>query len=153
EDYKELRAFIASHTPPGQKILPIVSSEWGYTLTKISPEQQAAYAVRAYLANLLSGVPLSIWYEWRDERPGAEDPEAHFGLTELDGKEKPAVASVRAILPHLQGAVIERRMESDKDDYLLLLKQSNGQHALLFWSAEVQQANKVQIAKESYLLT
>ena len=67
-DYQRLRQLIDRYAPAAKKeTIPILSGEWGYSshAKGISVETQAAFAVRQQLINLLSGVPLSIWYDWK----------------------------------------------------------------------------------------
>jgi hypothetical protein len=128
-------AFISEHTREGRPPLPLICSEWGFSSLQVTPDQQADYVLRTHLSNLLSGVPVTIWYEWRDSMPGAADSEAHYGLLDYDGKDKPATQVVRTILPLIRDDVIEHRIPvADPRDYVLLLRHLDNQHALLFWS-------------------
>lgn len=140
KDYDDLRAYISKNTLPGNKVLPIISSEWGYSLTEVTPEQQAAYALRSLIVNKLSGIPISIWYEWRDSLEDDflfGDREAHFGLRDYDDGEKLSFTVVNDILPHLLDTRVEKRIAFANDRiYALLLKDGHGQHGLLFWLAD-----------------
>ena len=59
----------------GGKTLPIVSSEWGYSTgtvgtayTPVATAQlQGDYLARMMLVNLSQGIPLSIWYDWKND--------------------------------------------------------------------------------------
>ncbi|MDD5585892.1 MAG: cellulase family glycosylhydrolase [Alphaproteobacteria bacterium] len=135
-DYEGAKTFIAKNTLPGRKILPAVSTEWGYTTTKVTPEEQAAYALRTHLVNLLSGTPLSLWYEWRDSPRDPADPESHYGLLGVAREDKPAYGALNAVLPKIRDAVIERRLLApDPDNFVLLLRQPDGRKDLIAWSA------------------
>lgn len=135
KDNTSALSFIAEHTRKGQHPLPLICSEWGFSSSEVTPEQQADYVMRMHLSNLLSGVPVTIWYEWRDSMQGETDSEAHYGLIDYVGKDKPAIKAVRAILPLIHDDVIERRiMVEDPRDYVLRLRHPDGKHALLFWS-------------------
>ena len=71
-DYKKLGTRVDQYAPESKRgKIPILSGEWGYaTHTKgLALETQAAFAARQQLANLLSGVPLSIWYDWKNDGP------------------------------------------------------------------------------------
>ena len=86
-NYKPIKDLIAKYAPAG-KTIPIFSGEWGYSVIPegktysfvTSDALQASYFDREMLWNLLNGIPLSIWYDWRndEEKPGAT--EANFGL-------------------------------------------------------------------------
>jgi hypothetical protein len=105
DDYQRLRAMIAQYAPAG-KTVPIICSEWGYsTLWKGFDEaKQAEFLTREFETNVKSGIPLSIWYDWRE---GSGDPtnfQIHFGLVHHDyhaGKTpvydpKPAYGAMKA---------------------------------------------------------
>lgn len=49
-DYQRLHALISRYAPQGKEHLSILSSEWGYSLTWVSQEQQAASFVRLFLS-------------------------------------------------------------------------------------------------------
>jgi hypothetical protein len=143
EDYAAIRAYIAKNTPPGRKILPIINSEWGYSLSEVTPEQQAAYVIRSFVIDRLSGIPVSIWYEYRDSfeddetEIGKMDRESHFGIRDYDDDDKLSATVVKAILPRLRDSYVEKRVTfADDRIYALLLRDSAGQHQLLFWLAD-----------------
>jgi Cellulase (glycosyl hydrolase family 5) len=117
------------------KRLPSICSEWGYNTLAVSLERQADYVLRTHLANLLSGVSATTWYEWRDSMVGADDPEAHFGLIDYGGQDKPAARSVKDVLSVIRNDKIERRLATESDlDYVVLLSSASGAKRLLFWT-------------------
>lgn len=96
-DYAKLRELIERHAPAAKKNkVPILSGEWGYaTHTKgLSLETQAAFAARQQLANLLNGVPLSIWYDWKNDGNDPNEREHNFGTVLPDLKPKPAYVAI-----------------------------------------------------------
>jgi len=144
--YKHLASFMKSNTPKNRKTLPVVTTEWGFTLADMGEPEQAAYVLRSFLLNSLAGVPLSIWYEWRDSGSEQDDPEAQFGLLKQDRTEKLAYKALQAFLPPLKGAVIEKRVEVGNDeDFVLLLKKADGHYSFVFWSSGPQTATKLLI--------
>jgi hypothetical protein len=80
-DYDRLRTMIEKYGPANKRI-PIISSEWGYsTLWKGMDEaKQANYLTRAFETNVGSGIPLSIWYDWREEAGDPTNFQLRFGL-------------------------------------------------------------------------
>ncbi len=137
EAYKNLRKFIAAHTEETKRKLPVLATEWGFTMYDVTAEEQAAFLLRSFMLNSLNKIPLSIWYEWRDARKGEKDPEAHFGLLELNRKPKQSYKALKAFLPPLRGAVIEKRHKAgNEEDYILQLKHPNGKYHLVYWSAD-----------------
>lgn len=136
-DYEVVRAAMLNADHKNRRLMPIVNSEWGYSTSQASEERQAEYIVRSYIINLMNGVPLSIWYEWKDSR-GAEpdDPEGHFGIVTADGDEKPAVESLRNHLSVLKDFRITRRMQvADNFDYVFLLQNDKeNKRAVIAWT-------------------
>jgi hypothetical protein len=111
-DYARLREIIAKYAPPGRTI-PIVCSEWGYSTAwkGIDEAKQAAYLRGAFKVNIAAGIPLTIWYDWRDDGVNPTDPECHFGLvhrTYHPGRDpiydtKPAYAAAKAATAEIAG--------------------------------------------------
>ena len=146
DDNRRVQKFITANISEGREKPTLVSSEWGYSLTQgkshavqVSPEQQAAYVLRTRFANLLSGVPLSIWYEWRDQQADptadASDAGAHFGLFTLDKQPKASFTTLNDILPRIRNAKIERSLPTESTDHFLLsLLQPDGSYTLAFWT-------------------
>jgi hypothetical protein len=133
-------AFVASRAPaaPRRFILPLICSEWGYNTLELGKKQQADYVLRTHLSNLLSGVAVTIWYEWRDSMQGADDPEAHYGLIDYDGKDKPAIEAVRNVLPLISNDRVERRLPTTNDrDYVVLLRGGDDSRKLVFWTTRL----------------
>ncbi len=142
--YEKLRDYVKAFTPKGQNPLPIVSTEWGFTLTHVSPEEQADFLLRSFLMNSLEGVPLSIWYEWRDAREGEGDPEAHFGLLTLRKEEKESYKALAAFLPPLKGARLEKRwVLGGEADFILSFLHPDGRRSLVFWSAAARPKGRI----------
>jgi hypothetical protein len=86
-DYGPLKALVAKYEPAGKNI-PILSGEWGYSVIPAgktysfvtSDAEQASYFDREMLWNLMNGIPLSIWYDWRNDSEKPGDTESNFGL-------------------------------------------------------------------------
>jgi hypothetical protein len=89
--YDEVRRRMA-HYAPGRTV-PIIVSEWGYPVEGLGAEGQAEYLVRALEVNRRAGIPLTIWFNWREPIT----PWHSFGLLDVRGQPKPAyVALARA---------------------------------------------------------
>lgn len=137
-DYRRLRSLIDQYAPPSKTgKIPMVSGEWGYATHRggVSPETQAAFAVRQQLSNLLNGIPLSIWYDWKNDGPDAEEREHNFGTVSETLQPKPAYDAMRVFTRELNGCHITERLpvESDKD-FVLLLTDTNGSRKLAAWT-------------------
>lgn len=84
---------------------PVVSSESGISSYRggVSPDMQASYLVRMRLYDHMAGVPVSVWYDWRNNGAAPADPEDNYGLLDADGAEKPALAALRVLSTQLRG--------------------------------------------------
>jgi polysaccharide biosynthesis protein PslG len=136
-DYKNVRRLIRRYAPADKKNLPIISSEWGYSshTRGVSPDTQAAYLVRMQLANLLDGVRLSIWYDWKDDGTNRAETEQNFGTVHHNLRPKPAYEAVRTMTHELKGYhVICRLNVGSKEDYVLFLEDTTGRFKLAAWT-------------------
>jgi hypothetical protein len=137
-DYKKLRELIDRYAPESKRgKIPILSGEWGYASnTKgVSLETQAAYAVRQQLGNLLNGVPLSIWYDWKNDGHDPADNEQNFGTVKEDLEPKPAYTAVKTMTAELSGYRLERRLDgSAESDFVLLFVNEAGAHKAVGWT-------------------
>jgi polysaccharide biosynthesis protein PslG len=137
EDYARLRGLIERYAPPNKKKLPILSGEWGYaTHTKgVSFGTQAAFIARQQLANLLDGIPISIWYDWKDDGTDPNEREHNFGAVTHDLKPKPAYVAVQTLTKELAGYKVDRRLPTESDkDYILLCTNAQGNQKLAAWT-------------------
>jgi polysaccharide biosynthesis protein PslG len=137
-DYLKLRTMIDRYSPESKKNkLPILSGEWGYSTWKrgVSLETQAAFAVRQQLSNLLNGVPLSIWYDWKNDGSDPNENEHNFGTVLPDLAPKPAYTAIRTLTRELFGYRIMRQIRQPGDkDYVLVCEGSGGPRKLVAWT-------------------
>ena len=138
QDYQKLRAMMERYAPPAKKgKLPILSGEWGYSTFKrgVSLETQAAFAARQQLSNLLNGVPLSIWYDWKNDGPDPNENEHNFGTVLNDLVPKPAYVAIRTLTHELSGFRVLRRLPLPGDkDYALLCTNQKGEQKVAAWT-------------------
>ena len=138
-DYLRLRGLIARYAPAGKRNLPVISGEWGYaTHDKGVPlDTQAAFLVRQQLANLLKGVPLSIWYDWKNDGPDPAYNEHNFGVVDCQLKPKPSYVAVQTMTRELSSCRVARRLfpsGATDDDFILLCENAAGDHKLAAWT-------------------
>jgi hypothetical protein len=127
EDWDRLRTMIAAAEPAPRNV-KMISGEWGYSDVwgGMNQKIQADYIARQYLANLLSGVHLSIWYDWKDDGSSRTDPEHHFGASRQDAAPKAAYEEASLIARQLRGFRFSRRIVvGEPGDYVLLFKKRN----------------------------
>ena len=133
EDYRKLRELMARHAPQGKPLPPILSGEWGYSATwrQYDEARQGKMLPRLWLTNLAEGVPLSIWYDWKDDGPDPKEPEHHFGTVgyEYHGGRDPvydpkaAYKAAKTLTAALAGfRFAERVPVGTPDDYVLRFK-------------------------------
>jgi hypothetical protein len=80
-EYDRLRKLISRYTPVGESV-PIICGEWGYSTAwkGFDDLKQADYLRRMFQLNRKEGIPLTIWYDWRDDGPDPSNQEHRFGL-------------------------------------------------------------------------
>jgi hypothetical protein len=135
-DYQRLRGLIARYAPRG-KTIPIICGEWGYpTSTNGVPlETQAAFIARQQLSNLLQGVPLSIWYDWKNDGEDPGNREHNFGTVASGLNPKPAYFALQAMTRALSGYRIANRPDTgDTNDFVLVFTNSAGLTKLAAWT-------------------
>ena len=136
-DFLKLRVLIARYAPPEKRNLPIISSEWGYaTQHKGLPlATQAAYLLRQQLSNLLAGVPLSIWYDWKNDGSDTNYNEHNFGTVTTKLQPKPSYLAMQTLARELAGYRVARRLETaDTNDWILLCVNAAGAQKLAAWT-------------------
>ena len=152
-DYERLRALIARYTPPSRKTpIPILSGEWGYSTWKrgVTLETQGAFAARQQLSNLLNGVPLSIWYDWKNDGTDPNENEHNFGTVLPDLTPKPAYVAIRTLTRELNGCRIVRRLTlPDDKDHALLCEDKAGYQKLAAWTLGEPHTARIEINLQS----
>lgn len=148
-DYQRLRQLIEQHAPAAKKhTIPILSGEWGYSsnLKGVSIETQAAFAARQQLVNLLQGVPLSIWYDWKNDGDDPGENEHNFGTMTADLKPKPAYVALQTLTHQLSGYRIARRLPlADDQDYVLVCTNSANHQKLAAWTLGQQHVVNISV--------
>ncbi len=140
-DYGRLRALIARYASPARINLPIISSEWGYSTATgaVSENRQAQYLARQWLANLASGVNVSIFYDWRDDGDNPRDREHRFGTVRRNLEPKPSFLAAQKLIRALRGYTVRQRLlGSSPSDWKLLFEQAENPQRLMMveWSTD-----------------
>jgi len=140
KDYARLRELIKRYAPKGKNI-PIISGEWGYSninwdKARLSDDKQAQYLVREFLINLYQKIPISIWYDWKNDGANPDEREHHFGTVMHDLKPKNAYIAAKNLSLNLAGFSIDKRLDMANDkDFAILLKKGK-RKAVAFWTTE-----------------
>lgn len=135
-DYARLRELIDRYAPAGRTI-SIVSGEWGYaTVPKwVSQDKQADYIVRQQLSNLFNGVPLSIWYDWKNDGTDTNYSEHNFGTVGYDLTPKPSYLAIQTMTRELSGyRIAERHDTGNTNDFVLVMTNASGETKLAAWT-------------------
>lgn len=138
--YKKLKDLINQNSQ-SKKTISVISGEWGYsTFVKgkgISLDKQAAYIVRMQLFNLISGIPISIWYDWKNDGINLEEKEHNFGIVMPDLSLKPAYTAIMTMNQQLKGFTIMSRIYTmNKKDYMLLFRNQKDNWKLVAWTTD-----------------
>jgi hypothetical protein len=138
EDYARLRELVKRYAPTGKDI-PIISGEWGYSnlnwdKSRLSEQEQAQYLVRMFLINLHEGIPISIWYDWKNDGTDPNEREHQFGTVRHDLKPKLAYKAAKVLSSTLAGYSIEWRLDlGSEDDFAFKLTKGQNE-AIVFWT-------------------
>lgn len=136
-EFEHLRGLIKQYAPEGKKDLPIVSGEWGYSSnTKgVTLEQQANFIARQQLANLYYGIPISIWYDWKNDGNDPNENEHNFGVVKPDLSPKPAYTAIQTLTRELAGCQLAGRCDiGDTNVFVLVFNKGGRQSKLAVWT-------------------
>lgn len=143
-DYAELRRLIARYLP-GEKQMPIISGEWGYSnlnwdQTRLSEQKQAEYLARMFLTNLHLGIDVSIWYDWKDDGTNPNEREHQFGAVRHDCNPKAAYLAAKVLASTLAGYTLDTRIDLGNENDFALKLTKNGREAIAFWTTAEEHA-------------
>ena len=146
QDYCRLRKLIQQYrtrsgssgigTSMSDRQIQIISSEWGYSSVwrGMSEEKQGALFAREMLTNAANEIPISIWYDWRDDGSKPDEPEHHFGTVfpwYHDNREpvydpKPAYFAAKTLTTFFSDYRFEKRLNVGSDeDYVLVFRKGD----------------------------
>lgn len=160
--YSELRQLLKNYAPPGRKI-DIMCGESGYpdTWKGLNPEPQGKYLARLFLFDVLSDVPLTIWYDWRDDGINPANNEHHFGIVRHDYhpgaadvyEPKPAYDAAKTYAAELTGLRFEKRIALPSPDDFLLSFGGDKTRCLVAWTTSVPHLVKIPAPDGIYAVT
>jgi len=156
-DYGRLRDLIKKYAPAGKEI-PIVSGEWGYShvnwdKSRLSDEQQAQYLAREFLVNLYQKIPVSIWYDWKNDGTDPNEREHNFGTMANDLQPTPTYDAAKTLARALDGySVAERINTGSESDFVLRMKKGR-RTALAAWTTSEKHDVTLKMKKGQGTLT
>ena len=144
-EYARLREAIARFkTSNDSERLPIISGEWGYSSVwrGMNEETQAAMLARQFLTNVANGIPISIWYDWRDDGVDPKEAEHHFGLVRNQYQSgraqvyepKPAYLAAKTLTNQLNGYRFVERMNIGSDNDYVLVFTNGSDRRMVAWT-------------------
>jgi hypothetical protein len=144
-DYYRLREMIKTYSPKGKQIA-IFSGEWGYSSVwpGMNEEKQGQFLARQWLTNVANDIPLSIWYDWRDDGSDPNEPEHNFGMVSNayhEGRDpvydpKPAYLAAKTLTAFFNGYRFEKRLDvGGAEDYLLVFRKAGSPAGQPRWGA------------------
>jgi polysaccharide biosynthesis protein PslG len=141
--YDQVRRLIEKYASPNQQI-DVMCGESGYSTTSsgIDDSTQGKYLARLFLFDVMSGVPLTIWYDWHDDGNDPHNKEHNFGIVHHDYHPgaaqvydpKPAYNAARTYSNELAGFRFKERLKtaSTNDFVLSFTKDTTG--CLVAWT-------------------
>ncbi|MEP6669373.1 MAG: cellulase family glycosylhydrolase [Chthoniobacter sp.] len=147
EEYRSVRLLIRKYAPK-DKIIPIISGEWGYS-DGWNCRTGTSDIDRQFLVNIANDIPLSIWYDWRDDGLDQQNPEHHFGIVQHESvkddklplKPKDAYTAVKVLTEELGGYRFSKRLLVNNENVneepnarLLLFTRGATDQKLVLWS-------------------
>jgi hypothetical protein len=137
-DYVKFRELIARYAPASKQI-PVISGEWGYSninwdKSKLTEQQQADYLVRMFLINSYQNIPVSIWYDWKNDGTDPNEREHHFGTVKHDLNPKAAYLAAKVLSSTLASYSIKEKFDlGNENDFAFKLTNGNSE-AVAFWT-------------------
>jgi hypothetical protein len=141
--------------------LPVWQTEWGYASYAHADEarsdghsdsaqrKQAILAVRECLTTWALGLPVSVWYDLRDDGQNPSNQEHNFGLLHRDGSDKPAMQAVQllskiagtrryvGLVRDVPAGVHAMRLDGPDDSVFVLWSESEASTRMQFSSGQV----------------
>jgi hypothetical protein len=142
--YDRTRQLIKKYAGPDQRI-DVLCGESGYATTwpGIDDATQGKYLARLFLFDVMSGIPLTIWYDWHDDGVDPVNQEYHFGIvrhayhagvaTVYD--RKPGYDAAMTYSHQLEGFRFKKRVKTVSGDDFVLLFAKDATECMAAWTA------------------
>jgi len=125
-DYNRINNLIDKYSH--KESIKLFCGEWGYSTAwkDMDETKQAQYCVREYLTNLMCGINLTIWYDWRNDGTDSKNTEHNFGCVYNNLKPKMTYYAIRTLTSVLKNYKFVNRIGDGHDsDYILRFKRDN----------------------------
>jgi len=141
QDLATLRAIMETGAPACARQTPILSSEWGYSTTwntgaraADSALQQGYFLEREWLVGSYLGLPVSIYYDYKNDGTDPTSPEDNFGTLNADASMKPAYQAAQSLAAALQGFTFSHPIPTDSATAYSMLFLSGAEVAVVNWT-------------------
>lgn len=146
QDYAKLRKMIKKYT---NREIPVISGEWGYSTAgayKLNEKEQADHLVRMFLINMANDIPLSIWYDWKNDGLDKNNKEHNFGLMWYSSNPKLSFLAMQTLSRTMEGYTFVTKLETeDPSNYILKFKNQNGKQIIVFWTTDSNHNSNIPI--------
>jgi hypothetical protein len=111
--------------------------------------------VRQQLSNLLNGVPLSIWYDWKNDGDDPKENEHNFGTMTPDLRPKPAYNALKVMTHELAGyhPLPSANTSGAGPDFNCLFTNDSGRHKTVVWTTGEPHALTLQVPGSAHKKT
>jgi hypothetical protein len=112
----------------------MVVSEFGWHTTgggSVAPGVAGAYAPRFVLGNIAAGIPMTIYYEWRDE--ASEIGRSEPGIQTIDYRPRPAYHQLQAMFRELKDHRFVKTLQNGSTR-VLLFNDPSGSAKIAAWN-------------------
>jgi len=87
-----------------------------------------------FLINSYQNIPVSIWYDWKNDGTNPNEREHHFGTVHHDLNPKAAYLAAKVLSSTLAGYSIKQRIDlGNENDFAFKLTDGN-REAVAFWT-------------------
>ena len=129
----------------GHPDMPMLNTERGFAIKELKNNEgwsggdlsqvmnfQAWHFVRQCLADQMSNVPITIWYEWDGKDPWTGSAFALFNAE----AERPILTAAKVLFEQLKGYDFVKRIDASSElDYVVLYRNEAGGRKLVAWTA------------------
>ena len=161
--YDATRQLIKKYALPGQQ-LNVMCGESGYSSVEgeLDEEAQGKYLARLFLFDVMSEVPLTIWYDWREDGENPRDRESNFGIVRHDYlagaadvfDPKPAYYAAQTYSLQLVGYRFSKKIKTDSPADIVLSFTDNTSECLVAWTtAPITHQVKIPARVGTYAVT
>ncbi|WP_342042999.1 cellulase family glycosylhydrolase [Bacillus sp. OTU2372] len=138
-DYQKIKSLVKKYS---DKPLPIFSGEWGFAVNSysgnfvINEQKQAEFLVRMLTLNASEQIPISIWYDWRNDGVDSTTKEHNYGLLKNNYQPKSSYLAYSNLTKLLNGYRYSKRITNNihQDDYIFEFVNKEKKKIYIFWT-------------------